>query len=237
MAGLYADPTPGPEPEAVKYMQVSDSADCYNIQLYDAQGFLLRQASVPADSLLKETIYNKIEIKLLVEIPAVQLTPIYDQGRGTPHLFYPLDPTRLPRPTSSKLRMERLYSAGEAPPMTILAVNLLTQQVDTLRIIYSVITNPGEYGEIAPDEAYNEKLTPQEEKEFYQQLNFQTAVLYLPAGRYVVYGYAYDQIPMSCHNSSGELIKIEIRSGETTTAVLDDQVATNKVPRLGQSIF
>ena len=110
-------------------------------------------------------------------------------------------------------------------------MNVSTRQVDTLRILYSVITDPGEYGEIAPDEAYNDKLTPQEEKEFLQQLDFQTAVLYLPVGRYVVYGYAFDRIPMSCHDRSGRLFEIDIQGGRTTTAVLDDQITYNQVPR------
>lgn len=231
VVGLYADPTPGPEPEAVKYAHVSDSADYYNIRLYDAQGFLLERIVLPDDSLSKEMIRGRIGIKLSTEIPAVQLTSIYGPYRGTSHLLYPIEPDQLPRPVVGKLRLERLYCGGEVPPMTILAVNVSTQQVDMLRILYSVITDPGEYGEIAPDEAYNEEFTPQEAKEFHQQLDFQTAVLYLPAGRYVVYGYAFDRIPMSCYDRSGRLTEVEIQAGRTTTAVLDDQITDSQVPR------
>lgn len=139
--GLYADPTPGPEPEAIKYAQVSDSADYYNIRLHDAKGFLLRQASVPMVSFSQGITMDGCRIHPDELSQAIRLTPLYGDYEGTPHLLYKTSPETLPKPTQGKLRLERQYCAGEVPPMTILVVNVSTRQVDTLRIRYSVITD------------------------------------------------------------------------------------------------
>ncbi|WP_300850812.1 hypothetical protein [uncultured Rikenella sp.] len=231
VVGLYADPTPGPEPEAVKYAQVSDSADCYNIRLYDAKGFLLRQASVPTASFSQGITMAGCRIHPDELSQAIRLIPLYGGYEGTPHLLYKTAPETLPKPTQGKLRLERQYCAGAIPRMTIYAVNMETMSVDSLVINYDVVTDASEYGYIAPDEACNEKLTPEEEKEYYEQLAFQNAILYLTPGKYVVYAYTAERhIPMSCHNKTGELAEIEIQTGHTTTAILDDNAVHWRVP-------
>ena len=236
MVGLYADPTPGPEPEAVKYVQVSDSAGCYNIQLYDAQGFLLRQASVPATSFEQGITMDGCRIHPEGTAQAIRLTPLYGGHEGTPHLLYKTVSERLPIPATGKLRLHRSFCAGAVPRMTIYAARVDSPITDSLVIHYDVVTDASEYGYIAPDEACNNGPTPEEEKEYYEQLAFQDAILYLAPGKYVVYAYtAEGRIPMSCHNSSGEPMEVEIRPGETTSATLDDNPVHWRVPLYGFS--
>lgn len=120
--------------------------------------------------------------------------------------------------------------------MTIYAVNTENMSIDSLVVNYDVVTDASEYGYIAPDEACNEELTPEEEKEYYEQLAFQNAILYLTPGKYVVYAYtAEGHIPMSCHNKAGELTEIEICPGKTTNATLDDNAVHWRVPPHGFS--